>query len=107
MLGLLRSRASGGAGRPRLRVRWGDDRGAVEGASDVKRPGEPDFISKGELAFHLGCKTRVIDEWIAKGAFPPPRARPGERHAIWLRRHYRAYRDTGEWPKEAWPEDRV
>lgn len=67
------------------------------------KPNEPDFITKSELAFHTGASTGAIDEWIAKGVYPPPLARPGERHSMWLRKHYLVYRETGQWPSEAWP----
>jgi hypothetical protein len=65
---------------------------------------EPDFISKAELAHHLRCHISTIDEWIANGTIPAPHSRPGDKHPIWLRRHYNAYRDGKEkrWPKEAW-----
>ena len=84
------------------------DAGVVgEGEGTVKAPKrkleEPDFITKSELAYHTGSSTETIDEWVAKGVYPPPRAKPGERHVMWLRRHYMAYKDTGEWPADAWP----
>ena len=61
-----------------------------------------DFITKAELAIHLGCAICTIDGWIAKGTIPGPHSQPGIRHAIWLRRHYVKFRDTGRWPKEAY-----
>lgn len=64
---------------------------------------EPDFITKSELAYHTGATTETIDEWIAKGDFPPPLSKPGERHVLWRRKDYAAYRETGEWPRDAWP----
>lgn len=67
------------------------------------RPKEPDFVTKTELAMHLGIDTSTVDEWIRKNILPPPHSRPGERHAIWLRKHYHAFRDTQAWPPEAWP----
>jgi hypothetical protein len=67
-----------------------------------RKPNEPDFITKSELAYHLGADTETIDEWIRKGVIPPPHTRPGERHVIWLRRHYNAFRETRRWPKESW-----
>jgi hypothetical protein len=62
---------------------------------------EPDFITKLELARHLCCSTTAIDDWIEHGTIPYPRSRPGQRHPVWLRRHYKAYVETGEWPREA------
>ena len=64
---------------------------------------EPDFITKCELAQHLGCAVGTIDKWIEEGTVPPPHSKPGERHPVWLRKHYVAYRDTRRWPKEAHP----
>jgi hypothetical protein len=63
---------------------------------------EPDFIGKMELAHHLQCHVSTIDEWVADGTIPPPHSRPGVKHPIWLRRHYKVFRDTGEWPKDSW-----
>ncbi len=68
---------------------------------------EPDFITKTELAKHLGCHGSSIDLWVAAGKLPPPHSRPGEKHAIWLRRHYAIFRDTGKWPREAWKWNRT
>ena len=68
----------------------------------VVREKEPDFIGKAELAHHLQCHISTIDEWIADGTIPPPHSRPGDKHPIWLRRHYNAYRETRRWPKESW-----
>lgn len=63
---------------------------------------EPDFIGKAELARHLCCHVGTINDWIADGTIPPPHSRPGEKHAVWLRRHYEAFKKTREWPKEAY-----
>lgn len=64
---------------------------------------DPDFIGKFELARHLGVKPQTIDKWImTTQSFPPPHSKPGLRYAIWLRRHYVAYRETGRWPQEAY-----
>jgi hypothetical protein len=68
---------------------------------------EPDFIGKVELAHHLQCHINTIDGWIEEGRIPPPHSWPGERHPIWLRRYYNVYRDTGEWPKDAWKSGNV
>jgi hypothetical protein len=65
------------------------------------REKEPDFISKTELAHHYQCHMGSIDDWIVDGTIPPPYARPGIKHPIWLRKHYNKFRETGEWPKEA------
>jgi hypothetical protein len=62
---------------------------------------EPDFISKAELMEHLRCDWKTIDRWIADGQFPPPHSRPGKKHPLWLRSHYRTFVETGEWPEEA------
>ncbi len=67
----------------------------------TRRP-EPDFIDKSELAIHFGCSTRTLEDWIELNQFPPPHSRPGQRHAIWLRAHYEAYRQNRRWPKEAY-----
>jgi hypothetical protein len=65
---------------------------------------EPLFITKTEIAAHMGIgNIGTIDAWIAEGTFPPPHGRPGRRFAIWLRKHWDAYVETGEWPREAWP----
>lgn len=63
---------------------------------------DPDFINKTVLAHHLGCTTTSVDNWIAQGSLPAPHSRPGRTHAVWLRAHYEQFRDTGEWPPEAW-----
>lgn len=71
------------------------------GRHQIKK-GDPDFIWKFELARHLGVTPPTIDSWIYKyKTIPPPHSQPGLRHAVWLRRHYVAYRETGEWPQEA------
>jgi hypothetical protein len=62
----------------------------------------PIFITKTELAKHLGCHITSIDRWIVDGTIPPPHSRPGHGHAVWLRRHFNAYVDTSEWPKDAY-----
>ena len=64
---------------------------------------EPDFITKFELAQHLGCAVGTIDEWVENGTIPRPHSKPGKRHPVWLRKHYKIYRDTGRWPKESRP----
>lgn len=63
----------------------------------------PDFITKSELANHLGCDIHTIDKWIISGTISPPHARMGKRHAVWLRRHYNAFVKNGSWPAEAYP----
>jgi predicted DNA-binding transcriptional regulator AlpA len=69
-----------------------------------RRIAEPVFISKTEMAQHLCLgDAGTLDDWIAKGDFPPPHSRPGERFAVWLRRHWDAYVASGAWPREAWP----
>jgi hypothetical protein len=66
---------------------------------------EPVFVTKSQIAQMMGVgDTKTIDSWIASGSFPPPHSRPGPRHAVWLRKHWLAYVENGEWPKEAWPE---
>jgi predicted DNA-binding transcriptional regulator AlpA len=65
----------------------------------------PDFISKSELAAHLDCDIHTIDRWIIKGTLPPPHARLGKRHAIWVRKHYLEFMKTGQWPRAAWSKD--
>lgn len=68
------------------------------------RVAEPLFITKTEMAQHLGVgDINTIDTWIANGSFPPPHSRPGERFAVWLRKHWNSYVETGAWPKEAYP----
>jgi glutamate-1-semialdehyde aminotransferase len=76
----------------------------------VKKPGAgkrtkpaPIFIKKSEIAALMDvADTKTIDSWIANGGFPKPHSRPGERHAVWLRKHWNSYVENGEWPKEAW-----
>lgn len=63
---------------------------------------EPVFLTKVELATHLGCAVRTVDRWIAAGTVPPPHSRPGPQTALWLRRHFTQYVETGAWPKEAY-----
>lgn len=68
-----------------------------------KKP-EPLFITKTEIAAHMGIgNLGTIDGWIAEGSFPPPHSRPGERFAVWLRKHWASYVETGSWPASAWP----
>jgi hypothetical protein len=62
---------------------------------------EPDFIGKAELARHLSCHINSIDVWVRKGRIPPPHSMPGDKHSIWLRKHYREYVRTGRWPEAA------
>lgn len=76
------------------------------GAKTTKQRGpktrvEPVFISKTEIAAHLGCDTKTIDEWIKEGTVPRPHSRPGERFAVWRRAHWNTYVETGSWPSEA------
>jgi hypothetical protein len=61
----------------------------------------PDFIGKAELAHHLQCHISTIDTWIEEGRIPPPHSRPGEKHPVWLRKHYEVYKGTGSWPRES------
>jgi predicted DNA-binding transcriptional regulator AlpA len=63
---------------------------------------EPDFITKVELAHHMGCAVSTIDNWVKEGTIPSPYASPGTRHQVWLRKHYKHFRDTGTWPREAY-----
>lgn len=62
----------------------------------------PDFVTKHELAYHLGCHPGTIARWIRDGVLPGPMCRPGGKHPIWLRKHYEAFCRTGEWPREAY-----
>jgi predicted DNA-binding transcriptional regulator AlpA len=65
---------------------------------------EPVFITKTEIANHMGIGSLgTIDDWIAEGGFPPPHSRPGERFAVWRRKHWDAYVETGSWPPSAFP----
>lgn len=67
-----------------------------------KKGGEPDFITKSEIAYNLRVSLSAIDRWIWKDkTFPPPHSSPGARHVVWLRRHYNAYRDHNVWPEES------
>jgi hypothetical protein len=65
---------------------------------------EPDFVTKFELAQHLGCAVGTIDGWVKEGTIPQPHSSPGKRHQVWLHKHYVVYRDTVRWPKESWRE---
>jgi hypothetical protein len=47
----------------------------------------------------------TIDDWIAEGGFPPPHSRPGERFAVWRRKHWDVYVETGSWPPSAFPKE--
>jgi hypothetical protein len=81
----------------------GDGKSKPRGRGPRRRV-EPIFITKSEIAQMMSvADTKTIDSWIANGSFPPPHSRPGVRHAVWLRKHWQAYVDTGEWPKEAFP----
>jgi predicted DNA-binding transcriptional regulator AlpA len=63
---------------------------------------DPIFITKSEIAQLMGvADTKTIDSWIANGSFPPPHSRPGPRHAVWLRKHWNIFVDTGKWPEAA------
>lgn len=65
---------------------------------------EPLFITKTEIAQHMGLgDLGTLDTWIVNRTFPPPHSQPGERYAVWLRKHWLRYVETGEWPGEAWP----
>lgn len=69
----------------------------------TRRRPEATFITKTEIGAALGVgDLSTLDSWIAAGSFPPPHSRPGERFAVWLRKHWQAYVDGGEWPREAW-----
>lgn len=63
---------------------------------------EPDFIGKHEMARHMCVVPSTIDYWISKGSMPPPHSYPGLRHPVWLRRHYKSYRDNRVWPTESY-----
>jgi hypothetical protein len=65
------------------------------------REKEADFVTKAELAHHIGCHVNTINRWIRMGTIPGPHCRPGGKHPIWLRKHYEAFRRTGEWPPES------
>lgn len=69
-----------------------------------RRIAEPLFITKTEMAQHLGVGDMTsIDKWIAAGDFPPPHSQPGKRFAVWLRRHWNTFVETRAWPREAFP----
>jgi hypothetical protein len=69
-----------------------------------RKKADPLFITKTEIATHMGLgNLTTINDWIAAGTFPPPHSQPGERYAVWLRRHWQAYVDTGSWPDAAFP----
>ena len=73
-------------------------------ARGSRRVAEPLFVTKTEIAAHLGVgNLATIDEWIREGSFPPPHSRPGQRFAVWLRKHWNAYVDSGVWPSAAFP----
>ena len=72
----------------------------AKGKADAKK--SPLFITKTELAAHLGCHIESIERWVAAGTIPPPHSRPGVGHTIWLRRHFDAYVESGEWPRDAY-----
>lgn len=63
---------------------------------------DPDFIGKAELARHLQCHVSTIATWIEDGTIPPPWLRPGEKHPVWLRKHYEAFKQSRRWPEEAY-----
>lgn|GEM_PF-2770677 len=64
---------------------------------------EPVFITKTEIAHHIGlADATTLDKWIADREFPPPHSRPGGRFVVWLRSHWDHYVATGDWPREAW-----
>jgi hypothetical protein len=76
-------------------------KGTKKQTSGAKVKDQRIFITKAELATHIGCHINTIDRWIAKGTIPPPHSRPGYGHAIWLRKHFNVYADSGEWPQDA------
>ncbi len=64
--------------------------------------GDPLFITKSQLAHAMGnVAPATLDDWVKEGTFPPPHSRPGERTAVWLKRHFDAYVASGRWPEEA------
>jgi hypothetical protein len=66
--------------------------------------GEPLFLTKNQLAYHMGeADPGTIDRWVEDGTVPPPHSRPGERTQLWRRDHFNAFVATGRWPAEAWP----
>jgi hypothetical protein len=68
-----------------------------------KKP-DPIFITKTEIATHMGLgNLTTIDDWIVNETFPPPHSRPGERYAVWLRKYWQTYVETGSWPPAAFP----
>lgn len=68
---------------------------------------EPVFVTKAGIAHMMGVgSTKTIDSWIAQGTFPPPHSRPGKSHAVWLRKHWLVYIETGRWPPESFPDRR-
>jgi predicted DNA-binding transcriptional regulator AlpA len=62
------------------------------------RSTETDFVTKVELADHLGCSLDTLAKWVEKGTVPKPHSWPGARHAVWRRRDYQHYVDNGSWP---------
>jgi excisionase family DNA binding protein len=46
--------------------------------------GDPDYITKAEVAKLLGVTTRTVDRWVAKRVLPPP-MRVGPRLLRWRR----------------------
>lgn len=92
--------------KPARRSRKSPDQWKKTARYKVIKEMEPDFISKAELARHLCCHVQTITGWISDGTIPPPHSAPGLSHPIWLRRHYRAFVETGQWPDEAWPSRR-
>jgi predicted DNA-binding transcriptional regulator AlpA len=65
---------------------------------------DPIFITKSEIAQLMSvADTKTIDSWVAQRRFPPPHSQPGVRLAVWLRRHWNAYVETGKWPLESFP----
>lgn len=70
-----------------------------------KSPAQPEFITKTEIALHLGVSDlSTIDAWVREGSIPRPHSRPGVRFAVWRRKHWNAYVETGSWPSEAFAE---
>ena len=63
--------------------------------------GDPDFITKAELAFHLCVTTQTIDGYIKVGTFPPPHSRLGTQSKVWRRRDYKHFLEHKTWPQAA------
>ncbi len=69
-----------------------------------RKRAEPLFITKSEIANHLGVGgMATIDKWVKAGEFPPYHSKLGERYFVWLRSHWNHYVATGSWPSSAFP----